>query len=110
MIERPQTTRLTPAEVKMRLSQLQRKVQTRVQESALPSLTRRQLVITGILGLAVSLICGADSTKPLFYFLGLFVCICVLASSLFLPVRLLIFPLFILIINMLDLTQAGEDI
>lgn len=62
-----------------------------------------------LLGLLASIVCGFDTTRPFFYYIGVFVAVAVLLSGIFLPTRFLIYPLFLLMINMLDLTQAAED-
>lgn|GEM_PF-5685622 len=75
----------------------------------MPKLTKNQIILTGVLGFVLSLICSGDSTNWFFYYIGVFVGGLVLLSGCFLPTRLLIYPVFVLIICMLDLTQAAQE-
>jgi O-antigen ligase len=74
-----------------------------------PKLVKNEIIAVAVSGFFLSLICGADTTKAFGYYVGVVVATSILLAGCFLPNRLLIYPVFFLMINMLDLTQAAPD-
>ncbi|SJZ74271.1 hypothetical protein SAMN04488132_10494 [Sediminibacterium ginsengisoli] len=79
-------------------------------KTKLTNLNKDSYLYVFLIGLFLSLIFQTRSTIPALYYPSSLVALAIICSVFFLPPRLLIYPLFLLIICMPDLTQTFEEI
>lgn len=69
-----------------------------------------QAVLLFLIGFLFSLIFRIEETYPILYYLALFLSFLVYFSVIFINKKLLIYPLFVLILLMPDLTQSSDEL
>ena len=73
-------------------------------------LSRASFVLLGVAGLLMSFLFRVTASLGIFYWLSATVALVIMVSVLFLPRKNLIYPLFILILSMPDVTQSYDEI
>lgn len=74
------------------------------------ALSNREFVLLTAIGMLLTIFFRADVRSPILFSVGCLIALSVLGLIVFCPLRLIIYPLLVLMVSMPDLTQIEEDI